>query len=179
MSTYGAREMAASFRTVRKNTLLIAQDIPEDKYSFAPAPGTRTVQALLTHIALAPRIQDEMHRVRRLTTVQGFDFMGLIGQMMAEEAKPRTKAETIALLETEGEGFATWLGSLSDAFLAETLTDHTGQNPKSRLEGLLSPKEHEMHHRGQLMLIQRQLGIVPHFTRQMMEWMAAQQAAKA
>jgi uncharacterized damage-inducible protein DinB len=26
-------------------------------------------------------------------------------------------------------------------------------------------KEHEMHHRGQLMLIQRLLGIVPHLTR--------------
>jgi len=30
---------------------------------------------------------------------------------------------------------------------------------------LLGVKEHEMHHRGQLMLIQRQLGIVPHLTR--------------
>jgi uncharacterized damage-inducible protein DinB len=26
-------------------------------------------------------------------------------------------------------------------------------------------KEHEMHHRGQLMLIERMLGIVPHLTR--------------
>jgi uncharacterized damage-inducible protein DinB len=31
---------------------------------------------------------------------------------------------------------------------------------------VLSSKEHEMHHRGQLMLMQRQLGIVPHVTRQ-------------
>ena len=31
---------------------------------------------------------------------------------------------------------------------------------------LLSVKEHEMHHRGQLMLIERQLGIVPHLTRE-------------
>jgi len=30
---------------------------------------------------------------------------------------------------------------------------------------LLGVKEHEMHHRSQLMLIQRQLGIVPHLTR--------------
>ncbi len=30
---------------------------------------------------------------------------------------------------------------------------------------LLSVKEHEMHHRGQLMLIERLLGIVPHLTR--------------
>ena len=30
---------------------------------------------------------------------------------------------------------------------------------------LLGVKEHEMHHRGQLMLIERMLGIVPHLTR--------------
>ena len=29
----------------------------------------------------------------------------------------------------------------------------------------MSVKEHEMHHRGQLMLIERMLGIVPHLTR--------------
>ena len=31
---------------------------------------------------------------------------------------------------------------------------------------ILSVKEHEMHHRGQLMLIERLLGIVPHLTRE-------------
>ena len=36
---------------------------------------------------------------------------------------------------------------------------------KSRLEMLLGAKEHEMHHRAQLMLIERLLGIVPHLTR--------------
>jgi uncharacterized damage-inducible protein DinB len=29
----------------------------------------------------------------------------------------------------------------------------------------MSVKEHEMHHRGQLMLIERILGIIPHLTR--------------
>jgi uncharacterized damage-inducible protein DinB len=30
---------------------------------------------------------------------------------------------------------------------------------------ILSVKEHEMHHRGQLMLVERLLGIIPHLTR--------------
>jgi uncharacterized damage-inducible protein DinB len=34
---------------------------------------------------------------------------------------------------------------------------------------LLSPKEHEMHHRGQLMVLQRMLGITPHLTRNMQQ----------
>jgi uncharacterized damage-inducible protein DinB len=43
---------------------------------------------------------------------------------------------------------------------------------KSRFEMILSVKEHEMHHRAQLILIERMLGIVPHLTRQMQARMA-------
>jgi len=59
------------------------------------------------------------------------------------------------------------------------VTEPDGKTQKSRFERLLSAKEHEMHHRGQLMLIERQLGIVPHVTRQFNERMAAMRAAKA
>jgi len=38
---------------------------------------------------------------------------------------------------------------------------------------ILSVKEHEMHHRGQLMLIERLLGIVPTMTREMQSRLAA------
>jgi len=34
-----------------------------------------------------------------------------------------------------------------------------------------------MHHRGQLMMLQRMVGVVPHLTRQMQERMAARAAA--
>ena len=48
---------------------------------------------------------------------------------------------------------------------------------KSRFEMLIAPKEHEMHHRGQLMVVERMLGITPHLTRQMEERIAAMQSA--
>jgi len=38
-------------------------------------------------------------------------------------------------------------------------------------------KEHEMHHRGQLMLMQRLIGHTTHLTREMQARMAAMQAA--
>jgi uncharacterized damage-inducible protein DinB len=44
---------------------------------------------------------------------------------------------------------------------------------KSRFEMILSVKEHEMHHRGQLMLIERMVGVVPHLTRELQARMAA------
>ena len=44
---------------------------------------------------------------------------------------------------------------------------------------LLSVKEHEMHHRAQLMVLERMLGIVPHLTRQMQERQAAMARSSA
>ncbi|MEP6496056.1 MAG: DinB family protein [bacterium] len=166
MTGYGATELANAFRGVRKNTLQIAEDIPEDKYDFVAAPGVQTVSEVLRHVAFGPMLYVEMHAEKRVTTLKGYDFGAAIGRSAAEEKKPRNKAEIIALLEAEGERYAKWVESLSPEFLAETFTDPTGQNPRTRFESLLSPKEHEMHHRGQLMLVERMLGIVPHLTRQ-------------
>ena len=177
MIAYGARQMAAAFRTVRKNTVQVAEDIPEEKYGWAPASGMRTIQSLLAHIAVSPGLHEDLHRVKHVSTLQGYDFGAVMAGLGAEESKPRSKAATIELLKTNGDRFANWIESLSADFLAEAYTDHMGQNPKSRFEGLLSAKEHEMHHRGQLMVIERMLGIVPHLTRLMQERMAARAVA--
>lgn len=173
---YGGKELAAAYRTVRGNTLKIAQEIPEEQYDFVAAPGFKSVRHLLTHIALTSRLQDDFQRVRRISTVKGYDFAGFLAQLAQDEQKPRSKAEVIALLEQEGEKWASWLESLSPEFLNETYTDHMEQNPKTRLEGVMSAKEHEMHHRGQLMLIQRMLGITPHLTRERQARASAQAA---
>jgi uncharacterized damage-inducible protein DinB len=178
MTHYGGKELASAFRTVRKNTIQVAEDIPESKYNFVPAPDVRSVARMLTHIAIATRIFEEVHK-KRLTTLAGFDFFGTLDRFAAEEAKPRSKAEILALLRTEGEQFAAWMETLSPEFLAETVTEPDGKTAKTRFERLLGAKEHEMHHRGQLMLIQRQLGIVPHLTRQFNERAAQMRAAKA
>ena len=173
MTSYGASELAAAFRTVRKNTVQLAEEVPEDKYNFVPAPGTRSVGALLAHIAVAPALHEDMHRVQHVATLKGYDFAKFMALATAQEQKPRSKAEIVALLKADGERYAAWLESLTPAFLAETFTDPTGQNPRTRFESLLGTKEHEMHHRGQLMLVQRMLGQVPHLTRQMQERMEA------
>jgi uncharacterized damage-inducible protein DinB len=179
MIAYGGRELATAFGTVRKNTVQIAEDIPEDKYDFVAAPGVRSVGDLLRHIIYAPMVQEDMHRDKRLTTLKGYDFGAIVRRAEAEEKKPKSKAEIIAALHTEGERFTKWLQSLDSAFLNETFTDPTGQNPRTRFESLLGAKEHEMHHRGQLMVVERILGIVPHLTRQREERIRQRQAASA
>src|SRR2546430_1246587 len=166
MTFYGAKEMAASFRTVRKNTIQIADDIPEGKYEFRAAPDTRTVARTLVHIALTPRSAVYIHK-NGIDDLRKVNFQQVFQPIMAEEARPRTKAEIVQLLKSEGEEFAAFLDGLSDAFLAERVYSPFGANPsapehRTRFEMLLSPKEHEMHHRAQLMVIERMIGVEPH-----------------
>ena len=178
MNYYGAKELARSFRTVRKNTLQIAEEIPEDKYGFRPAEGCRSVAEVLAHLAVTSRVAEQIHFIERRSTLVGFDFFGLMGKLQAEVKTPRTKADILDLLRTEGGKFATRLDGVSDAFLGEQVEYPEGMEPrvKSRFEMLIAPKEHEMHHRGQLMVVERMLGITPHLTRRMEEVIKAAQA---
>lgn len=148
MTYYGAKELADSCRTVRKNTLSIAEDIPQEKYSFKAASDVRSVEKLLTHIALSSRFQYMIHGEKR-TTMEGLNFPALFQEMGAEEAKPRSKAEVIALLKEEGEKWANFVAGLSDEFLGQTVTMVQGGTPptRTRFDMILSVKEHEMHHR--------------------------------
>jgi uncharacterized damage-inducible protein DinB len=168
MQYYGVKELAFGSRTVRRNTLIIAEEIPEDKYGFKPAPGYRSVAHLLAHIALAYRFQYQFHVVERRNSFAGFDFPAFMGKTIAEENQVRTKAQIIDLLKNEGEKWAVWVEGLSEDFLSQTIEMPQDSIPptKSRFEMILSVKEHEMHHRGQLMLIERLLGMVPHLTRE-------------
>ncbi len=180
MTYYGGKDLAAAFRTVRKNTILIAEDIPEDKYSYRAAPDVRSVGEMLVHIALSTNFPYQFHAVDQATTMAGLNFSALFAEHRAKEAVHYTKEQTLALLREKGEQWATYLDGVSEEALAESIAMPPGAPyaSKGRFEMLMSAKEHEMHHRGQLMLIERQIGIVPHLTRQMQERFAAAAAAQ-
>jgi uncharacterized damage-inducible protein DinB len=179
MTYYGAREIAASFRTVRNNTLKIAEEIPEEKYSFRPAEGSRSVAETLIHISNVHRFALAIHRDKVLSTMEGFNFMAFIGPIAASEQEPMTKAQIIARLTAAGEEFETWVKTLSEDFLGESISMPPGGTPASRtrFDTLIAVKEHEMHHRGQLMVMERLVGITPHLTREAQARRAAMQAA--
>jgi uncharacterized damage-inducible protein DinB len=181
MNCYGAKDLAAAFRTVRGNTIQIAEDIPEDQYSFRPTPDTRSVAETLVHIAIMPGVPERIHFVEHRSTLAGFDFMGLIGMLRAEEKTPRSKAEILEMLRTNGEKFAQLLEGADDNFLSEQVHYPEGMMPpvKTRFEMLMAPKEHEMHHRGQLMLMERLLGIAPHLTVNLQKRIAEMEKAQA
>jgi uncharacterized damage-inducible protein DinB len=180
MTYYGGKDLAAAFRTVRENTIKIAEEIPENKYDFKPAPDVRSVGQTLAHIAVSSGFQSHVH-TNKISDMKTVNFMELFQKFTAEETKPRTKAELIDFLKTEGDKFASYLETLPESFFSEQVSMPPGAQPatKSRFEMLMSAKEHEMHHRGQLMTMQRMVGQVPHLTRQMQERVAQMQAAAA
>src|SRR5205807_2668024 len=103
MTYYGAKELAHSFRTVRNNTIKIAEEIPEEKYGFRPAEESRSIAETLVHIAVMTRVPEQIHGIERLTTLVGFDFFGFMSKLQAEGKAPRTKAQILELLRSEGE----------------------------------------------------------------------------
>jgi uncharacterized damage-inducible protein DinB len=174
MQEYDAKDLARSFRVVRKNTIQIAEDIPEDKYDFRPAEGVRTVAETLRHLTVGTTWPIRAHG-ERLTELKFEMFGEVMAQAKQAEAKLHTKSDILKALHENGEAFATFMEGLNDNVLAEQVSfpPQAQMPPKTRFEMLLSTKEHEMHHRGQLMLVERMLGITPHLTRQMEERMAA------
>jgi len=61
MQLYGAKQLADGMRTVRKNTILIAEDIPEKDYGYRPSPESRSVKETLVHIASLWRFDRFVH----------------------------------------------------------------------------------------------------------------------
>ena len=171
MTYYGSKDMAESWRTVRKNTIQVAEDIPADQYNFKAAPDTMSVAELLAHLATSPFWAQTLHITEKKTAVTMEDFGRYMSDGSKAAAALTTKDAIIGALRAHGETFATQLEGMSDEFLGERVELPMGS--KTRFEMLLGIKEHEMHHRAQLFLIQRMIGIVPHLTR------ARQQRAQA
>ena len=171
MNYYGAKEMAESWRTVRKNTIQAAEDIPEDKYSFRATPDTMSVAEILAHLATTPYWAQQCHFVDRKSAVTMEDFGQWMGAAAKASAALGNKRAIVDALKKDGDSFASQIETLTDAQLGEKVALPMGS--KTRFEMLLGVKEHEMHHRAQLFLIERLLGIVPHLTRARQAAMAA------
>ena len=180
MTYYGGKELAAAFRTVREQH---DQDrggnSGEQVRLQAGARLSQRSRRRWRTSRSAPGFPFHIHS-NKITDMKQVNFTELMQKVSAEEAKPRTKAEIIAFLKSEGDKFASFLEGLPESFLAETGHDAARRRAADEdplRDAARSAKEHEMHHRGQLMTMQRMIGQVPHLTRQMQERMAQMQAA--
>ena len=167
MTCYSGTDFGRAFRTVRNNTILVAKDIPAEQWGFRATPESMSVHEILAHLAGYTTWQLKLHGEDKKTFVTFEDFGAYIGASKAFEQACNTREAVLQALETEGEAFASFLASLSEADLAERVGFPAPIDPpsKTRFEMLMGAKEHEMHHRAQLMVCQRLVGVVPHLTR--------------
>lgn len=170
MTYYGASDLARSFRTVRGNTLKIAEEIPEEMYDFRATPDCRSVREIFAHIAVSSSGNHRGHAVRKIRTFVGVDFPSIVRERLEREKQlsSSSKAQILEELRTDGEDWGAYLDRVPEDELATIIPFPEPAVPpaKSRFELILSTKEHEMHHRAQLMVLQRLLGLVPHLTRE-------------
>jgi uncharacterized damage-inducible protein DinB len=162
MSLYGKPQLVAGLRFVRADTIRIAMDIPAGRFDFRPGPESRSAGETLVHIASLWTLDRRLHGQDRVDSLEGFDFPGLIAEWRANELKPRTKSEIVEMLRDEGERFASFIEELPESVLAERVR-MPGGGSASRLDLIIGTKEHEIHHRAQLTVLERLIGIVPHF----------------
>ena len=113
MTYYGGKELAASFRTVRNNTI---RDRRRDSRGAGTASSPRPTRAehrrSCSRTSRSARDSRSTCTARRIDDLKKVDFSQLARQLGAEEAKPRTKAEIVAFLKAEGEKFAAYLEGL-------------------------------------------------------------------
>lgn len=165
MSTYGPQQLAAAMRTVRNNTVLVAEDIPEASYGYRVTPDSRSVAETLLHIASVGQLDFWVHQEQGMTAIADFSiFPAKLKELPIHDKLSYSKAQIVNLLQTEGEKWAQWVERMTPAQADELVTMPNGSQ-KSRFEMLHGTKEHEMHHRAQLMVVERLIGVVPHLTR--------------
>jgi uncharacterized damage-inducible protein DinB len=166
MNPYGPQQLASAIRTVRKNTIIVAEDIPEESYGYRVTADSRSVAETLLHIASAPQIDYYAHGSERISSIEDFQLFGtILKEGPIHEKLPYSKAQIIDLLRTDGEKWAEFVERIPQSQADELVTMPNGAPSKSRFEMLQGTKEHEMHHRAQLMVVERLLGVVPHLTR--------------
>src|SRR5260370_32901208 len=119
MHLYGPKQLADSIRTVRKNTILIAEDIPEEQYGYRPTADSRSVAENLIHIAMVSRLDRILHEEEHVATLEGFDFGKLLKRSEAEEKKSNPKAKLFHLLRRSAENWRQGGVSLPEQYSAD------------------------------------------------------------
>src|SRR5215831_18081938 len=146
MNLYTPKQLADSMRVVRKNTIAIAEDIPEAQYDYRPAPDSRSVRETLLHMASMTLFDFHIHEEERRTSMEGFDFRGFFAELPTYEKSGLSKDKILAVLRDEGERWCDWVEKLPAERAAEIVSRGAAAG-KSRFEMLIGTKEHEMHHR--------------------------------
>lgn len=143
-------ELLATWNYVGRKLVAMAEDFPESKYEFKPAPQSRTFAAQLLHVA-------------------GTNYAyvnALSGKKMGPDDNDpsrsvyKTKADVVAVLKKSFDDGAALIREHANQ-LNRIITDPDSGRPSSELASWLNDCEHSGEHYGQLVVYYRVNGLVP------------------
>src|SRR5437763_13074411 len=94
MTYYGPTQLADSFRMVRKNTIAIAEEIPNEKYNYKATPEVMSVAEMLAHLAVTPAWLIEVHSRK----VAQIDFEMFAAHRLRAESEQKALREKPEIL---------------------------------------------------------------------------------
>ena len=138
MTLYEPKHLANSMRVVRRNTIAIAEDIPDAQYDYRPTHDSRSVRETLLHMASMTLFDLHIHKEQKRTSMEGFDFRGFFAGLPTNEKCSPPKAEILAVLRDGGERWCDWVEKLAEAQASEFVArGAAGPGGKSRFEMLI------------------------------------------
>lgn len=155
-----ADDLLAAWNREAKKLIDVAEDFPEDKYSFKPTPEVRSFAEQLTHVAEANQRFALIARGERPA-------------MAAHSEAPKGKADIVAILKKSFEDGAAAIQAAGDAGLAKPV-----QLPNRVITGYglwTAAVINAAEHYGNLVVYYRLNGLVPPTTRAAQERQRQQQ----
>jgi uncharacterized damage-inducible protein DinB len=143
-------EVLSAWNYIGNKLVAMAEDFPEDKYEFKPAPESRTFAAQLLHV---------------VGTNYGFVNAFSGKKLGPEDNDPsrsvyKTKADIVAVLKKSFADGAALIKEHGDQ-LSRIVKDPDSGQPSSELNSWLGGCEHSGEHYGQLVVYYRVNGMVP------------------
>jgi uncharacterized damage-inducible protein DinB len=150
-----AADLLTPLDEMEKQVLALANAIPEEKYSWRPGPGVRSIQEVLLHIAFGNRLLLDIANNQPKPEL----LEKQIGDNSKAESQKTAKAEVIKLVS---DAFAEVRKSL-EAERPTTLSRNAEffSAPTTRRGILMRIDTHVAEHLGQLIAYARVNGIVP------------------
>ncbi len=150
-----------SWKEVRDGLIEEANQIPSDKFSFQPAPDSRSVAQVLQHLAESQKFLVG-EACRPDTNLMRQSFAEHIRHYAPGVREVNDKDELLNLLRATMDESAEKLRGAADE-MQNTMKRFDGKE-MTKLAFISFAIAHEMYHRGQLTVYERLLGIEPALT---------------
>jgi len=156
-------ELIQRWMNVRKGLIGEVTQIPEDKFSFRGTPETRTIEEMIKHIVTMERVLVR-EQCRENANLGRRPFPEHIAEHAPHVATAQGKEALVTLLNHSIDESMQFVRQFGEEGLKQD-TRHFDGSTLSKFSFLFFVMSHEMHHRGQIALCERMLGIEPELTR--------------